>query len=94
MTHEEETLVADDYAHHEIQEYHNTKIPLLLKLAYIILPIWGLATFYFYWDGSSGWGDRGYWRELQAASNTTHTTQLVEQVDQQMRLGEGAPQDK
>lgn len=46
-------------------------VPLFLKLTYILLPIWGLITFYIFWNGSVGWFDRGYWKELQIAANTT-----------------------
>lgn len=47
-------------------------VPLFLKLTYILLPIWGLITFYVFWNGSVGWLDRGYWHELQIAANTTY----------------------
>lgn len=49
----------------------DAKVPLFLKLTYIIFPIWGIFTFYFFWNGSAGWFDRGYWKELQVAANTT-----------------------
>lgn len=49
----------------------DAKVDNWLKLTYIILPIWGLVTFYLYWNGSQGWLDRGYWRQLQKAANTT-----------------------
>lgn len=49
----------------------DAKVPLFLKLTYIILPIWGIVTFYIFCNGSVGWFDRGYWKELQVAANTT-----------------------
>ena len=49
----------------------DAKVPLFLKLTYILLPIWGLITFYIFFNGSVGWLDRGYWHELQIAANTT-----------------------
>ena len=49
----------------------DAKVPLFLKLTYILLPIWGLVTFYIFCNGSVGWFDRGYWHELQIAANTT-----------------------
>lgn len=50
---------------------YDAKIPFFLILTYIILPLWGLAVGYYYWNGSRGWLDRGYWHQLQIASNTT-----------------------
>lgn len=62
----------------EVEEYGDpgiesldAKVPAWLKLTYVILPIWGIITFYFFWNGSSGWLDRGYWRQLQNAAKTT-----------------------
>lgn len=49
----------------------DAKIPLFLKLTYAILPFWGIFALYYYWNGSVGWLDRGYWAELQRAANTT-----------------------
>jgi hypothetical protein len=51
------------------------KVSLFLKTIYITLPIWGVISFYFFWNGSSGWLDRGYWHELQIAANTTFPIQ-------------------
>lgn len=50
----------------------DAKVPGWLKLTYIILPIWGLFMWYFYWNGSHGFLDRGSWKELQQAANTTY----------------------
>lgn len=47
-------------------------IPKWLLLTYIILPIWGIVVWQLYWNGSSGWLDRGSWAELQQAANTTY----------------------
>ncbi|HRD56259.1 MAG TPA: hypothetical protein PLC42_07690 [Parachlamydiaceae bacterium] len=47
-------------------------IPGWLKLTYVILPIWGIIVWHLYWNGSSGWLDRGSWKELQEAANTTY----------------------
>lgn len=63
----------------EIEEYGDPQITskdanvmTWLKLTYIILPIWGLFTLFYYWNGSKGWLDRGYWHQLQQAANTTY----------------------
>ncbi len=49
----------------------NGPVPNWLKWTYITLPIWGIITFFLYWNGSWGWLDRGYWKQLQQAANTT-----------------------
>lgn len=63
---------------HELETYGDpgitsldAKVPTFLKWTYITLPIWGIVTFIIYWNGSSGWLDRGYWRQLQNAAKTT-----------------------
>lgn len=54
---------------------YDAKVPLWLKLTYLILPIWGIFCFYLYWNGSAGWLDRGYWQQLQRAAGTTYPYQ-------------------
>ena len=49
----------------------DAKVPTWLKWVYIILPFWGILWFFLYWNGSTGWLDRGYWNQLQKAANTT-----------------------
>lgn len=51
---------------------YDRKVPKFLILTYLTLPIWGILTWYFFWNGSLGWFDRGYWHELQIAANTTY----------------------
>ena len=53
-----------------IDEYDDVKIPTFLKIVYILLPIWGIFWMYMYWNGSEGWLDRGYWKELEGAAGT------------------------
>jgi hypothetical protein len=60
----------EEYGDENIASY-NAKIPRWLTWTYIILPLWGIVAFYLYWNGSSGWLDRGYWQQLQRAANTT-----------------------
>lgn len=50
---------------------YDAKVPKFLLITYCLLPIWGIATFCYFWNGSLGWFDRGYWHELQIAANTT-----------------------
>lgn len=68
----------DEFRPDEIELYgdpgiasYDAKIPKFLILTYILLPIWGIITGYYYWNGSIGWLDRGSWHQLQIAANTT-----------------------
>lgn len=70
MANQQDDLVIDTYGDNEVTEYSNTKVPTFLKFVYVILPIWGIWWWYAYWDGSDGWLDRGYWKELQTQSRT------------------------
>jgi hypothetical protein len=53
----------------------DAKVPAFLKWSYLFWPLWGIVTLYFLWNGSTGWLDGGYWRELQIAANTTFPSQ-------------------
>lgn len=53
----------------------DAKVPLFLKINYVFWPIWGIIVFYFFWNGSLAFFDRGYWHELQIAANTTFPIQ-------------------
>jgi hypothetical protein len=46
-------------------------IPRWLLITYVVLPIWGILIFLLFWNGASGWLDRGYWFALEQAANTT-----------------------
>lgn len=68
----------DSFFHEEMESYGESeitsldaKIPKFLLWTYLILPIWGLIAFCYFWNGSRGWFDRGYWHQLQIAANTT-----------------------
>lgn len=50
---------------------YDAKVSKFLLATYLILPIWGFFTLYYFWNGSTGILDRGYWHELQIAANTT-----------------------
>ncbi len=65
------------------------KIPKWLIWSYILLPIWGIVWFILYWNGSWGWLDRGYWEQLQRASNTTYP-----QINHIEKLHKLPPQSK
>lgn len=64
--------------HDELEQYpdgifsKDAVVPRWLKLTYLTLPIWGVITFFIYWNGSHGWLDRGYWDQLQKAANTQY----------------------
>ena len=54
----------------------DAKVPTFLKFSYIFWPLWGIATFYYFWNGSMiGWMDPSYWDQLQIAANTTFPIQ-------------------
>ena len=79
MNREKEPGVDDEnHAFGEIELYgdagissYDRKVPTFLKWVYVILPIWGVLTWHVFWNGSVGWFDRGSWKELQIAANTT-----------------------
>lgn len=66
MQHEEIEVYGDEGI-----ESKDAPVPKWLIWTYITLPIWGVITFYLFWNGSQGWLDRGYWQQLQIASKTT-----------------------
>lgn len=65
--------------HHNETEYYGDEgiaskdapVPKWLLFVYATLPIWGIITFFLYWNGSQGYLDRGHWHALQSAANTT-----------------------
>lgn len=50
----------------------DAKVPWWLYVTYTVLPIWGIFTLWYFWNGSTGWLDRGYWHQLQIAAKTTY----------------------
>ena len=67
----------------EIEEYGDqyiasagAKVPRWLLWSYGILVIWGFIWFSLYWNGVTGWLDRGYWFQLEKAANTTFPTDV------------------
>lgn len=78
MSDETKDKVEDAQTLHEIEFYgdpeiasYDGKVPNFLIFNYLFWPIWGIFTFCYFWNGSTGWTDRGYWHELQIAANTT-----------------------
>ncbi len=67
---QEEEKEIHDYGDPNIRSA-NAPIGRWLKATYVLLPIWGIIWFWFFWNGSYGWLDRGYWHQLQEAANTT-----------------------
>ncbi|MFN0064860.1 MAG: hypothetical protein ACKVOH_01350 [Chlamydiales bacterium] len=55
----------------EVPPSQENKIPKFLHIIYIAVLLWGLIAFYLYWNGSHGFLDRGYWKPLQKAAETT-----------------------
>lgn len=64
----------------------DAKIPKFLIMTYILLPIWGIASLWYYWNGSRGWLDRGYWKELQIAANTTFPIQNQNMIEEPKKI--------
>ena len=60
----------EEYGDPRISSF-DAKVPKWLIWCYILLPIWGIYAFTTYWNGATGWLDRGYWHQLQIAANTT-----------------------
>jgi len=61
----------EEYDEFTVPDSEDRKIPRVLLWFYVVLVLWGIWAFYAYWDGSSGWPNRGYWRPLQEAAHTT-----------------------
>jgi hypothetical protein len=96
MPHAGKDKVEDAHFEGEIELYgdpgiatFDAKVPKFLKLTYLLWPIWGVITFYYFWNGSVGWLDRGYWRELQIAANTTFPIENQNILPQNQSLEEG-----
>lgn len=71
----------------ELEEYGDPRIaskdapvPTWLKVTYVILPIWGIFALFWYFNGTHGWLDRGYWNQLQKAALTTFPTETIESL--------------
>lgn len=88
---------------HELEYYGdpgiasgNAPISIWLKMLYFVMPFWGLACFYLYWNGAYGWLDRGYWKELEIAANTTfphvnHSDPKMPETQQELQRLEKYP---
>lgn len=70
MTEHDREEEVEDYGDPGITS-KDAPVPRWLIWCYILLPIWGFFWLYLYWNGSHGWLDRGYWRQLEIAANTT-----------------------
>ena len=56
----------------EIPDSEERKIPLFLYITYGLVLVGGILGFITYWNGSQGWLDRGFWKPLQQAAETTY----------------------
>lgn len=74
MSEEKKDYILETYGDHEVTEFANTPVPTFLKFVYLLLPLWGIFWWVQYWDGSAGFLDRGYWKELQVQARTTRAT--------------------
>lgn len=58
--------------------------PKWLIVSNTFFTIFGLIWLCFFWNGSYGWLDRGYWSQLQRAANTTYpytTREIIEKEE-------------
>jgi hypothetical protein len=83
MSHEE----SDEHDEEHVEVYGDSgivskdaPIPRWLIWSYILLPIWGFISLYYFCNGSHGWLDRGYWNQLQKAALTTFPTENLEEL--------------
>ncbi|WP_068467643.1 hypothetical protein [Candidatus Protochlamydia phocaeensis] len=95
MAHEGKDKIQDSHFPGEIELYgdpgiatFDAKVPKFLLWTYTILPIWGIITFYYFWNGSYGWFDRGSWHELQIAANTTFPIENQNMLPEEKKLKE------
>ena len=63
----------------------DAKVPKFLIFNYLFWPIWGIFTLYYFWNGSAGWMDKGYWHELQVAANTTFPIENQNMLPQNLK---------
>lgn len=83
----EQKEIIEVFGDNEVREYAHTKVPKFLLGVYVILPIWGITWWLLFWDGSTGWFDRGYWNELESAAKTKL---VVEEVSKPSEKAESA----
>lgn len=95
MVHEGKGQTEDSHFPGEIELYgdpgiatYDAKVSKFLLTTYIVLPIWGVICLYYFWNGSIGWFDRGYWHELQIAANTTFPIENQNMLYENQRLKE------
>lgn len=67
-----------------IASFEGGKVPKFLIFNYLFWPMWGIFTLFYFWNGSVGWMDRGYWHELQIAANTTFPIENQNMLPQNM----------
>lgn len=61
----------------------NARVPRWLVFNNWFWVFFGLVCFYFFWNGSYGWLDRGYWNQLQRAANTTYPYTTIELIEKE-----------
>lgn len=59
------------------------RVPRWLFHSYWLLIVWGIVSLYLFWGGAADYNDRGAWKALQKAANTTSPPQFsIKQSDQ------------
>ncbi len=89
--------VDENSEEHELEIYgeegissDDARFPRWLIITYIVLPIWGFCTLFYYFNGSHGWLDPSYWNQLQKAALTTYLDKGLDQV----QVHEGVSRDQ
>jgi len=62
----------------EIPHTEERNVPKFLYVVYAVVLVIGILGFFFFWNGSKGWLDRGFWQGLQKAADTTAPYQQQE----------------
>lgn len=67
----EEVKAFTEDTEYEVPNSKETPVPRWLIFFYVTIPILMIFVQIYYFNGSRGWLDRGYWKQLQIAANTT-----------------------
>jgi hypothetical protein len=66
----QEELNLEEYSSEEARDL-NMPVPLFLKVTYVVVLAVCIFWAVYFWGGSRGYFDRGRWRQLEVAAQTT-----------------------
>lgn len=69
--HDEEVKAFTDDTLFEVPNSKENPVDRWLIFFYVGIPLLMIFVLVYYFNGSHGWLDRGYWGQLQTAANTT-----------------------